>query len=765
MSALEWYLIAIFHRTWLGIELTLTHKISDATINNSRSFGSLFKDNAQPNIGDLTLAQQGGLITVHGTLGNYLGLLDPRTSKAITNLAENYFVHVEAYCLQNPDPSKRQATISINLYGLSENIGEVGDILFNNGVFLQLPSKYDPKVEYRNPQSLEIPKGALGRFGNVDRRAKSQRIYDMKGDLTDFLATITKEMAFEDCPVSTRLKTPLLKHQKQGLSFMRAKESELCGPKDAIPDSTRTLLPGPIRHVRPGCLNVLIYHGSRGKIDLDKIGMSDVVLTTYSTVVSEWTKQESLLHQKQWFRIILDEAHFLRERSTRRFRAICALKGERRWALTGTPVQNRIDDLSGLLIFLKISPFHNHAEFRDQISKPLQMGSLDGLYRLRSLLSSIALRRTREIIELPPRHEVIEELELSVKERHIYEVFRDESRALIDTMLGTEDYTSRFSMIQSILRQRQVCNHGTELLPAKVRARLDRRCRVQLLEGNSMPEQGFPIFCEGCDNEIDVTESNQGTFVSCFHVVCPRCLNSTDPDATNACPLCGVNDTEIQGGKRKVNSISEWLNQLDYSGPSTKVMALIENIRSSQEPGSSEPVKSIVFSSWSRMLLLVEKAFKDCNIPCTRFDGTLSLEARKKVLDDFQTKSGTTILLITLGSGSVGTDSLNLTAASHVHLLDIQWNPQAERQALDRVHRLGQRNPVKTVRYIVKDSIDGAILDLQRKKLNMAELSLSSVEARGTNQTKKRLMVSYLSGLQSRFSNIADEFAGSPCGV
>ena len=150
---------------------------------------------------------------MHNALGNYLGLLDPRTSKAISNLAEKYFVHVEAYtCLKEPDPNIHQATISINIYGLSENIDEVGDILFESSIFLQRPLKRNSKVEYKNPQSFDIPKVVPVRFCSANHGTKCQRLYDMKDDLMDSLATATKGMRFQDCPVSTRLKTQLLEY-------------------------------------------------------------------------------------------------------------------------------------------------------------------------------------------------------------------------------------------------------------------------------------------------------------------------------------------------------------------------------------------------------------------------------------------------------------------------------------------------------------------------------------------------------------------------
>lgn len=119
------------------------------------------------------------------------------------------------------------------------------------------------------------------------------------------------------------------------------------------------------------------------------------------------------------------------------------------------------------------------------------------------------------------------------------------------------------------------------------------------------------------------------------------------------------------------------------------------------------------------MLYLIEKAFQEAEITSVRIDGTLSLKERDSVLKDFETNPNISVLLISIGTGSVGYvphhdrnpiancfTSLNLTAASQVHIMEPQWNPMVESQALDRVHRLGQQRPVKTIRYVIKSSFD-----------------------------------------------------------
>lgn len=78
---------------------------------------------------------------------------------------------------------------------------------------------------------------------------------------------------------------------------------------------------------------------------------------------------------------------------------------------------------------------------------------------------------------------------------------------------------------------------------------------------------------------------------------------------------------------------------------------------------------------------------------------------------------------------------LNLTSASRVYMMEPHYNPAAEAQAVDRIHRLGQKRPVKCVRFIMKDSFELKILDLQKKKTELANLTFSQ----GKKLTKEQM--------------------------
>ncbi len=109
-------------------------------------------------------------------------------------------------------------------------------------------------------------------------------------------------------------------------------------------------------------------------------------------------------------------------------------------------------------------------------------------------------------------------------------------------------------------------------------------------------------------------------------------------------------------------------------------------------------------------------------VRCVRLDGKLSASGRTNVVHKFHTNSGIKVLLATITCGGVG---LDLTAASRAYILEPQWNPMSESQAMDRIHRLGQKNDVKIIRYIMNRTWEEQVQKLQGLKQDLADLTLS----------------------------------------
>eukprot|EP00056_Hartaetosiga_gracilis_P009689 m.140003 g.140003 ORF g.140003 m.140003 type:complete len:192 (+) comp13176_c0_seq26:1929-2504(+) len=127
----------------------------------------------------------------------------------------------------------------------------------------------------------------------------------------------------------------------------------------------------------------------------------------------------------------------------------------------------------------------------------------------------------------------------------------------------------------------------------------------------------------------------------------------------------------------------------------------------------SRCVKSIVFSQFTQFLDLLEWRLKRSGIRCVKLDGRMSALTRSAVIEAFNTVPDITVFLISLKAGGL---ALNLTAASRVYIMDPWWNPHAESQAMDRIHRLGQHRPVEVRRLIIENSIESRIDLLQEKK-------------------------------------------------
>ena len=147
-------------------------------------------------------------------------------------------------------------------------------------------------------------------------------------------------------------------------------------------------------------------------------------------------------------------------------------------------------------------------------------------------------------------------------------------------------------------------------------------------------------------------------------------------------------------------------------------------------------INSVVFSAWTTHLDLIQIALDAAGFTYTRLDGRLSRAARGTALHAFATDRSVPIILVSIAAGGLG---LNLTTASKVYVMEPQFNPAAEAQAVDRVHRLGQKREVVITRFIMEKSFEEKMLELQRKKRVLADLSMGREKINKAEAAKKRL--------------------------
>lgn len=179
--------------------------------------------------------------------------------------------------------------------------------------------------------------------------------------------------------------------------------------------------------VAPNALRVLTFHGpNRHEIGIELFRSYDMVITSYSTVVSEYKRYgtSSVLFAVHWNRVILDEAHVIRNVKTSGCITVCQLRARYHWALTGTPVQNRAVDVFALMRFLGVPNFQDIQQWRRYLNEEQA-----GHQRLNFMIKPLMLRRTKKQLQasgdmpaLPPLSVEVICVELSEPEMAVYQI-------------------------------------------------------------------------------------------------------------------------------------------------------------------------------------------------------------------------------------------------------------------------------------------------------------------------------------------------------
>uniref|UniRef100_A0A8D0GVD1 Helicase like transcription factor n=1 Tax=Sphenodon punctatus TaxID=8508 RepID=A0A8D0GVD1_SPHPU len=484
------------------------------------------------------------------------------------------------------------------------------------------------------------------------------------------------------------------------------------------------------QHISPDVhLNSYVYYGPERSKDPVVLSKQDIVLTTYNILASDYgSRGDSPLHKVTWLRVVLDEGHTIRNPNAQQTKAALYLKAQRRWILTGTPIQNSLKDLWSLLSFLKLKPFTDREWWHRTIQRPVTMGDPGGLRRLQSLIKNITLRRTKTskikgkpVLELPERKVFIQHITLTEEETRIYQTVKHESRAAISRYFNDGTVLAHYADILGLLlRLRQLCCHphlctnisssatgdGT---PDELREKLINKMKLVLSSGSDEE-------CAICLDSLTLP-----VITHCAHVFCKPCIceviQSEKPDAK--CPLCR-NELQVE------NLVEYPLDKLDSTAgkkadqewiSSSKVNALMHALIDLRKQNPT--IKSLIVSQFTVFLSLIETPLRESGFVFTRLDGSMTQKKRVEAIQSFQNGQldSPTIMLLSLKAGGVG---LNLTAASRVFLMDPAWNPAAEDQCFDRCHRLGQKQDVVITKFIVKNSVEENMLAIQNKKRELA---------------------------------------------
>ena len=407
----------------------------------------------------------------------------------------------------------------------------------------------------------------------------------------------------------------------------------------------------------------------------------DVVVTSYT--IARLGEEEFIAQDWAW--VVCDEAQFVKNHASATYKAVRRLRSPSTIAITGTPLENSLMDLWALMSIAAPGLLPDPERFGQVYRKPIDRGDAEALGRLRRRMRPFLLRRTKEQVaaDLPAKTEQVLTVELGAKHRKAYDQRLARERQRILGLLEEDTAQSRFIALKALTTLRQMA-----LDPA-------------LVDGGDGTEPG-DIDTAGSEGAADAGggsgESEAG-----------------GKGGSGRKPARGARGAK---GKAVTASATGHRGPGRRPSPSAKVEVLLEHLG----PILSEGHRALVFSQFTRYLTGVREHLEATGVRTAYMDG--STPDRQKVIDAFRAGEAD-VFLISLKAGGFG---LTLTEADYVFLLDPWWNPQAEEQAVDRTHRIGQDKPVMVYRLVSADTIEEKVMALKEKK---AELFARVVEGAG----------------------------------
>ncbi|KIY44892.1 hypothetical protein FISHEDRAFT_50412, partial [Fistulina hepatica ATCC 64428] len=322
---------------------------------------------------------------------------------------------------------------------------------------------------------------------------------------------------------------------------------------------------------------VHIYHGKDKLKSRADVEARDVVITSYQTLNSDFAvprdieeesraswlrKNGGPLARTHFYRVIADEAQFIRNRTTQSSLSLAYVRADYRWCLTGTPVTNTLADIYGLLRFGKFRPWNDYPSFADHVIRCQVQDALLAGQRAQAILEPIIMRRRKDgmlegepLLQLPPRDIEMVELEFTPDEREIYDSFEKEMALRINKFIREDTVkTNHVYILVLILRLRQLCCHPnltlaqseelddpTALIGSDNEKEVSRARklmgiawvdmvrlqtfsflrRVQVGTSDALDDEGAVESCPVCS---EMFMGDNGRLLKCGHEICADCL-------------------------------------------------------------------------------------------------------------------------------------------------------------------------------------------------------------------------------------------------
>jgi len=531
---------------------------------------------------------------------------------------------------------------------------------------------------------------------------------------------------------------------------------------------------------------ILKYYGSSRPRDPEKIiNDYDYVLTTYGIMQQETgvegkaaeilaaskkkkkkkvvngvakvsrprkTKKHTL-HHINWYRIVLDESQTVKTRITSQAKSCFNLIGQHRWCLTGTPFSTSLKDLHGQLEFVGLKEPLNSAKWWDQQEKEFTEKGVEGnCGPLLKVVNSCVMRHKKsqkfdgkQLVTLPPRHEETILLEFTKQEMAHYKKLYEIAKHKWDTFEAQGRINSATLQLRQALLPMQMAASGSSVSVSQINELINnvRNTPIQAinLDLKNVGEAKEDAFgdqegeCPVCLEPIEIPMQTP-----CRHVFCQECIVSVIT-AKPECPLCraAVKPSQLKKPKSKQEDKPNKKMEVDLPESSsdsfeftTKLNYLIKDLKRLRKEKPNE--KILIFSMYKDNLQQIVSALSKNKLQYRTLRGDMSMQKRTRELEAFIKERNCPIFVLSVRSGAVG---ITLTAASHIYMMQPLLNPAMYQQAINRVHRLGQKRQVYIKNLVIKNTVEEKVQKVAKSILEGSKDSLDNGSVQFGNKKKR----------------------------
>ena len=465
-------------------------------------------------------------------------------------------------------------------------------------------------------------------------------------------------------------------------------------------------------------LNVEVFHGERRPQLKDFIRSweasrpnaplpLDVVVTTYSLYESsspDAKADRKFLRNRAWGVLVMDESHLLKDASSHRFQKMfqLATRVQHRLMLTGTPLQNNLQELHAMLTVLLPNMFQDKAEIFDT-----EEGEEDKLAeRIRHILAPLVLRRLKSDVleQLMPKTHRLENVQMLPAQKALYNGIVAQARA--ERSEGKTLASGNAKRYFTILRK--AANHPLLLRSHFTDERVRAIANALAPIGVFSPDPDNPLPASRLVQELETWSDYELHKLSLQYPKISACTEALmKPTACLDSAKCDV--------------LSRLLPELKKSGH-----------------------KALIFSQWTQVMDVLEWLLNSLQLKFLRLDGSTSVTERQGLVDQYNAPDSEYFaFLLSTRAGGVG---INLTAADTVILHDVDFNPQQDRQAEDRAHRIGQKKAVTVYRLVTEGTVDQGIYELAEKKKELGDKILGGKKQSAETAGIAQIMADLLKG-------------------